>query len=409
MATHQLLLRESKPKKDGTLPIIFKVYLGKKSKIITLPFSCKKNEWDETNKKIRKNHKKYKAINEALKTLDTRLQDAIDELETQEIDFDLNDILNSFKAEATKNKVKRTTVSESFLNWIKELEEEGRFGYAKTIKDTYTSIFKFIKNKDLKFKEITPEFLDKYEHFLRKSYGDEGIRIRMTDIRTTYNTAIRHGYAKETNYPFKIYKISKLKSSSRKIALTKKEFEAFKSFNIVENPDYEIAYKMFLFSYYAWGMNFKDLTFLKWSNVNISEAYLNYIRDKTKVSFNLPLREEAIDILKYFKNYPASENAEFIFPIINKHQLTEKQIHGRYKRELKKFNKRLKFIAENVGINKNLTSYVARHSMATHLKHNGVPESIISQSMGHSSEAITKAYLEDFGSNILEEAMKKLN
>lgn len=47
--------------------------------------------------------------------------------------------------------------------------------------------------------------------------------------------------------------------------------------------------------------------------------------------------------------------------------------------------------------------------MATHLKFNGVSESVISQSMGHSGEAITKAYLEDFGSSVLEEAMKQLN
>ncbi|NQX84949.1 MAG: tyrosine-type recombinase/integrase [Flavobacteriaceae bacterium] len=66
-------------------------------------------------------------------------------------------------------------------------------------------------------------------------------------------------------------------------------------------------------------------------------------------------------------------------------------------------------MAESVGIEKSLTSYLARHSMATHLKFNGVSESVISQSMGHSGEAITKAYLEDFGSSVLEEAMKQLN
>ena len=36
-------------------------------------------------------------------------------------------------------------------------------------------------------------------------------------------------------------------------------------------------------------------------------------------------------------------------------------------------------------------------------------QKVYSQSMGHSSEAITKAYLEDFGSSVLEEAMKHLN
>lgn len=55
---------------------------------------------------------------------------------------------------------------------------------------------------------------------------------------------------------------------------------------------------------------------------------------------------------------------DYVFPIIHKYNLTEKQIHGRYNRCLKKFNKQLKFIAESVGIEKSLTSCVARHSMA---------------------------------------------
>ncbi len=29
--------------------------------------------------------------------------------------------------------------------------------------------------------------------------------------------------------------------------------------------------------------------------------------------------------------------------------------------------------------------------------------------MGHSSESVTKAYLQDFGNDILDEAMKQLN
>ena len=408
MATYQLQLRKNKVNKDGKHPLIFKVYLGNKTKIITLPFNCTMDEWDMTNKRLKRKHPKYKVINESLKKLDTRIQSAIEELDTQEVNYDLQDIKRVFKEESNLNRVKIITVSDFFLNRVKELEEENRFGYAKSIKDTHTSLFKFA-NKDLKFKHITPEFLDKYEHFLRKTHDDGGIAFRMRDIRTAYNRAIRHGYAKDNEYPFKVYKISKLKTGSRKIAINKEEFEAFKSFDITTNPKYENTYKMFLFSYYAGGMNFKDMTFLEWSNVNIKDGTLEYQRDKTKGNFNLPLLDEAIKILEYFKKHTQSENENFVFPIIHKHNLTEKQIHGRYKRCIKKFNKQLKFIAENTGIEKNITSYVARHSFATHLKFNGVSESIISQLMGHSSEAVTKAYLEDFGNDALNDAMNKLN
>lgn len=407
MATYQLLLRDNKPKKDSTFPIIFKIYLGSKSKIITLPFSCKKNEWDIKNKRLRKNHPKYKEINEKLHKLNTRLQNTIDELEIQEVNYDLNDISNGFKNESKVNKVKNVSVNEFLLRRIDELNKERRFGYARTIRDTYNSLFRF-SNTELKFKEITPSFLNDYEHYLRKNGGDDGgIGVRMRDIRTAFNRAITHGCAKESDYPFKIYKVSKLKSKSSKIAINKEEFERLKSFDFKSNPSYQITYKMFLFSYYAGGMNFKDMTFLKWGNIN--GGRLIYKRNKTKGNFNLKLRKETDEILLFFKNELLVENQDFVFPIIQSKNLTDKQMHGRYKRCLRKFNKELKFIAESVGIEKNLTSYVARHSFATHLKFNNVQESVISQLMGHSSESVTKAYLKDFGSDVLDEAMNKLN
>lgn len=405
MATYQLKLRKKMLSNDK-YPIIFKVYLGSKSKIITLPFSCDLNQWDETNKRLRRSYPKYKEINETLKILDSRLQNAIDDLEAQEVNYDLQDIEKTFKNESKSKRYKIITVSEFLQNAINELIDNSNFGYARAIKDTRQSLLKFTK-PDLKFKQITPEFLDKYEHFLRKTCGNGGISFRMRDIRRAYNKAIAYGYASKNDYPFDVYKISKLKPNSRKIAITKEELELFKSFNVKESPEYNNTYKMFLFSYYTGGMNFKDMTFLKWGNINNNRLF--YKREKTKNDFNLILHNEALKILDYFKNNYFTENKDYIFPIIHKYNLTDKQKHGRHRRCIKNFNKELKIIASEVGIEKNLTSYVARHSFATHLKFNGVSEDIISQLMGHSNVSVTKAYLEDFGSDALDEAMKHLN
>ena len=55
-----------------------------------------------------------------------------------------------------------------------------------------------------------------------------------------------------------------------------------------------------------------------------------------------------------------------------------------------------------------LTTYVARHSYATILKRAGVSTSIISESLGHSSEKITQVYLDSFDNEQVDEAMKNL-
>lgn len=115
------------------------------------------------------------------------------------------------------------------------------------------------------------------------------------------------------------------------------------------------------------------------------------------------LHEAALKILYYFQNIPKSEKVEYISPIIHKYNLSDNQTNGQHIRQLKKF------IAKNVVINKNITSYVARHSFATYLKFNGVSETVISELMVHSDVLVTKSYLQKFGSYVLDDALNKLN
>lgn len=117
-----------------------------------------------------------------------------------------------------------------------------------------------------------------------------------------------------------------------------------------------------LFKFAEIGLTFKEIT-PQFLSSNISCEKLVKMEE---------LHEAALKILYYFQNIPKSEKVEYISPIIHKYNLSDNQINSRYIRQLKKLNKQLKFIAKNVGINKNITSYVARHSFATHLKFNRV-------------------------------------
>jgi site-specific recombinase XerD len=47
-------------------------------------------------------------------------------------------------------------------------------------------------------------------------------------------------------------------------------------------------------------------------------------------------------------------------------------------------------------INKNVTTYFARHSFATVLKRSGANISLISDLLGHSSLGVTESYLDSF-------------
>ena len=88
--------------------------------------------------------------------------------------------------------------------------------------------------------------------------------------------------------------------------------------------------------------------------------------------------------------------------------MAEQAKANRLHKVITKVNNHLKQIGEELNLPITLTTYVARHSQATVMKKAGVPTALISQIMGHSSERVTQIYLDSFGNDQMDEAMKNL-
>ena len=163
-----------------------------------------------------------------------------------------------------------------------------------------------------------------------------------------------------------------------------------------------LAIDVFVFSYLNAGINFIDIAKLKQSN--IIENHLTYNREKTKKLISIPLQAETLAIIAKYKNV----KSPYLFPILSPLHKTEIQIANRLHKVLAKVNKYLKEIGEKLELPIPLTTYVARHSYATVLKRAVVSSAIISESLGHSSEKITQAYLDSFDNEQINNAMKNL-
>jgi integrase len=234
--------------------------------------------------------------------------------------------------------------------------------------------------------------------------NDGGIAVKMRELRALFNDAIKKGVVDEKYYPFKVYKVSKLKGKGFKKALTREEVSLIENLNEIENPHLTEAKHLFVFSYYTRGMNFHDMMKLSWENIDNDK--LTYTRSKTKGRFTVKILKPVQDILDFNKDLNPLTN--YVFPILLKEGLTPMQIENRKAKMIKRFNSDLKKIAKIVGIDKNVTSYVARHSFATNLKELGVSTDVISQSMGHQNVSITTSYLKDFDNEIIDDANEKL-
>ena len=390
---YRILLRKKK-NIQGSYPIILRINKSRRSKIISLGIFCEKDHWDDENWLITKGDAKYRHKNHKLLELQKRADDIINEFEYSNYDFTLDDFEKKFRGKPGS----LYRVEAYFQKKIDELQAVGNLGGANPYISTKSSLFKFAK-KTITFKDLSSSFLKEYEIHLRQEGKSEGgVAFKMRHIRSLYNDAINNGVAPVESYPFRKYKISRLKGKRRKIALSQEEWGKFRNVDLSEHPNLIQSHKIFLFSYYTRGLNYADIMRLKWSDVIDGNIY--YTRSKTKRDFVIGVRGPIIEILEYFKRL--NKGSKYVFPIILQEDLTPKQFQNRKHKTLAKFNKKLNQIAKLAGLGKNITSYVARHSYATHLKQKGVSVSVISELLGHSSVDVTMSYLKEFENDYLD-------
>lgn len=402
MATLKLYLKKKKLS-NGEFPIYLRVTKDRVSKLISTGLSCELSQWNENKSEFRKTYKDYIQKNAILTTLKNRAEKIISDALAIGEDITLQDFEEKF---FNYKKDKKVSIIDFWNEKIENLIIAKQVGNARAYKDTKNSFLSFIgTKKDLFFKDITPDLLNKYEIFLRSNNGtDGGISVRMRTIRALYNSAIEVGIASQEHYPFNIYKISKLKAENSKRALDSSDVEKIKNLDLNTHFDLIDSRNYFIFSYYSRGMNFYDMMLLEWEDIQGDKII--YTRRKTKTRFSIKILEPVREILDYYK--VQQKNTKYVFSILTSDDLTPIQIEHRKDKILKKYNKELKRIAEICGITDKITSYVARHSFATNLKQKGVSTDIISEAMGHQNLAVTQAYLKDLESSIIDDAMETL-
>ena len=400
MAKISILLRDAQ-NKNGLYPIVLRIIKNRKIKIITLGMDCDKLNWDQRSSQFNKNMPNHIQKNLLLSKLKQKAWTIIDQFNIDEVDFTLNQFEEKFRGKESS----KITVFEFWEDKIKDLNLAGRTGNSRAHCDTKNSFFRFCKNQKILFKEITVEMLDKYETHLRSTgSNDGGIGVRMRELRAVFNDAIKKGIVDEKYYPFKIYKVSKLKGKGFKKALSRVEVRLIENLDEIAYPHLVEAKHLFVFSYYTRGMNFFDAMKLRWENIVDDKIF--YTRSKTKGRFIIKILKPVQDILNHYKNI--NPKTGYVFPILLQENMSPLQIENRKQKKLKRFNSDLKKIGEVLNIDKPITSYVARHSFSTNLKHLGVSTDLISQSMGHANIAITSAYLKDFEDDVIDDANEKL-
>ena len=288
------------------------------------------------------------------------------------------------------------TLNEMISAKIKELENEEKFGTSAFYKGTLSLLKRYIKH-DVPIKEVTVEWLNGLEKFILKTANQTTVAMNMRNIRATMNIAKQVGVIRESDYPFGRGKYQIKEGSGKKKALNKKQLKAIAEYSDGSMTT-EFYRDLWLFIYFCNGLNVADLISLKFSDIQNGE--ISFIRKKTKDRTHdvkriyAAITPEMYSIINKWGNDP--KKSVYIFPFLKPGDSAWE--HEKKKKNLTKLiNKRMKMIGEKLNLGK-ITTYVARHTYATVLRNEGVPISIISPMLGHSSVTTTEIYLADLES-----------
>lgn len=408
MIKFQLVLQnKNKINSKGLVLIYLRLTKDRKVKYLATGESCKPIEWNTNKSEVNAKNIHYKTINFNIQNFLSSIKNIYDNTLTTDVKKDLSIIQFVDLIKPKKNNVISTDFYILIKQKIDNLKENGKIGTADYYKDCLNSVLSFCKKQKLDLTEISMEWLQDYEKFLRKKKCiDSGIAVKMRAIRSIYNDAIKQNLISYAFYPFRNYQISKLKGVKRIRSIVDTDFKAIINLDVSNNSKLGLHKDIFLFSYYTGGMNFKDIIGLKSKNVFENGNRIEYTRSKTKSMFNLKLTKPAKEIINKYK-----ENAkitDYVFPILTDFHVTPQQKENRKHKTLSQLNKSLKEFGRLCNVDFDVTSYVARHSTAQHLKEKNVPTDIISELLGHQNIRITQAYLKRFGNDVTDNALDNL-
>jgi len=397
--------------KDGKYTLRLRISTGAKKWYFPAGLSATLELYDRAYKKNPKDDAKDLHIEiEALKTKAESIYKTMHFFEPK-----------AFRALFADNKDTERDVFSTFCDVIKELEKGGFIGNANIYKTTMRSIAAFcngkllehsqsnktskkqaeIKTPKLRFEEITLQWLKRYETALTAvsvSPSTQGIYLRalrrIVNIERKQNPSLPYAFGKDSFTP--------PTATKNKRPLTIVDVRNVRNYAAQSEPE-ERAKDLWTFSYLCNGMNIADIIKLRYKEIKFHTdgCTIEFLRQKTqqkndKTKILIELDTEPTELIKSIIERHGNKTKEgYVFPFLNGLDTPQAQFTAKLSL-LRALNKSLRKIGENLGLQIDLTTYVARHSFATVMQRSGVSIAEISEALGHAELKTTENYLGGF-------------
>lgn len=386
MASAKLKLKTSQKLKDGSHPIIIQVLKDNEKAITAIGVSCFFEDWS-VKMNLPKNRRLSLICQKKLLKMEELLFEGIDK------DWSAKKIVNIFKGKDTRELM--------FFKYYSQINFENKVGISTSLLDTtkLNKFKKFLKGKDISFRDITFDLLSKYKKFL----DDDGLKTSnryLSMVRQVYNYAIENDDYFPRKNPFKSSLFSKkiIKTTlNRNLTLEQTK----RLFNLNYGSKWGSSYRgisldFWKFCFLMRGINFIEVAVMK--PTDIKGDYFTFTREKLKNKTN---KKQVIKIFPEARNiinkYLEKGN-DYVFPILENgfNKDTSVKDYKTYLYKLSVVNSNLRKVGIDLKADFNLTSMSARYTFINLAKQKEVPFLYLQELIGHKTMTTTDIYLDAF-------------
>lgn len=338
--------------------------------------------WDAKKKKAKGTSAQSKQINLYIEEVSTKLFQIYQDLKFKDELITAKLIKSLYSGDDLQSK----SLKNIFSYHSQKIANTLASGSIRNFGITENYVFKFLEKKksttDIYLNQLNFEFLSHFELFLCDIWPIGHPKALSNNTRMKHIQRLRKvvtlAYHLEwiDRDPFVRWKMTYDKTNREflsEVELKNLEDKVFISKRLDRVRD------LFVFSCYT-GISYIDIMNLKPNNLVISIDGGNWImtkRQKTDTIVKVPLLGQALDIVNKYKDHPSTTITDSLLPVLTNEKL----------------NVFLKEVANFVGIQKNLTFHMARHTFATTITlSNGVPIETVSKLLGHTKIATTQIY-----------------
>ncbi len=376
-------LKKHRATDNNEMPVYLRITINGKRTDMSMHINIAQNSWNSKIGRAIGNSKKIKDLNSLLESTQSTIYEKYKYLRETGKLVTAKSVKNAYLGIVPEEE-KGKKLIELFEEHNERFEQLVGIDYSATTLKRYKTTLKHTKDfvkqhygvDDLYLADLDHKFISDFEFYFKTSCNcaQNSTSKYIQNLKKIINLALANGYL--TSNPFAGFKV-RYKKVDRGF-LTDEELNKIINLKL-SIKRLEQVRDCFVFSCFT-GLAHSDIQKLNHDHIVTGTdggKWIKIKRKKTNKLSSIPILNAAQKILDKYKDNLYCQKKNVLLPV-NSNQ---------------KMNAYLKEIADLCGIEKKLTSHIARHTFATTVTlNNNVPIETVSKMLGHSSINMTKIY-----------------